>query len=206
MTGGKGPPCEGWVMKVSIAPPGAWMSISRSFNGASSCGARCYRPGGKRVDRAVARVLRSPAPVGSTAMNVVDTQILSTLVHRERVHRSIYLDPAIFDLEMTRIFGRAWIYVGHESLVPKAGDYVTTRMGHVPVVLSRHKDGKVCVVYNSCGHRGAVVCNEERGNVKLFRCSYHGWTFETNGDLDAVSMPRGYGPGIDLKNPALGMG
>jgi benzoate/toluate 1,2-dioxygenase alpha subunit len=139
-------------------------------------------------------------------MNVVDTALLQTLVHRDRVHRSIYLDPDIFDLEMRRIFGRSWVFVGHDSLVPNPGDYVTTRIGSVPVVLSRHKDGKAYVVYNSCGHRGAVVCNEERGNVKLFRCSYHGWTFETNGDLDAVSMPRGYGPSTDLANPALGMG
>jgi benzoate/toluate 1,2-dioxygenase subunit alpha len=41
-------------------------------------------------------------------MNVVDPHLLSTLVQRERVHRSIYLDPAIFELEMQRIFGRAW--------------------------------------------------------------------------------------------------
>jgi phenylpropionate dioxygenase-like ring-hydroxylating dioxygenase large terminal subunit len=139
-------------------------------------------------------------------MNIIDTGVLQSLVHRDHVHRSVYLDPDIFELEMRRIFGRAWVFVGHESLVPKAGDYVTTTIGSVPVVLSRHTDGRLYVVFNSCGHRGAVVCNEERGNVKLFRCSYHGWTFDTNGDLDAVSMRHGYGPGVDLANPALGMG
>jgi phenylpropionate dioxygenase-like ring-hydroxylating dioxygenase large terminal subunit len=139
-------------------------------------------------------------------MNIIDTGLLQSLVHRDHVHRSVYLDPAIFELEMSRIFGRAWVYVGHESLVPNAGDYVTTSIGNVPVVLSRHADGKVHVLFNSCGHRGAIVCNEERGNVKLFRCSYHGWTFATNGDLDAVSMRHGYGPGTDLSDPALGMG
>ena len=139
-------------------------------------------------------------------MNRADSTTLQTLVQRERVHRSIYLDPAIFELEMQRIFSRAWVYVGHDSLVPGAGDYVTARIGSVPVILSRHSDGKLYVVFNSCGHRGAIVCNEERGSVKLFRCSYHGWTFATNGDLDAVSMARGYGPSTDLTNPALGMG
>ena len=109
-------------------------------------------------------------------MNVIDPAIFQTLVQKDRVHRSIYIDPAIFDLEMQRIFGRSWVYVGHESQVPKAGDYVTARIGSVPVVLSRHKNGKVHVLFNSCGHRGAIVCNEERGNVKLFRCAYHGWT------------------------------
>ncbi len=139
-------------------------------------------------------------------MNIIDPEIVQTLVQKERVHRSIYTDPAIFDLEMQRIFGRAWVYIGHKSQVPKAGDYVTARIGAVPVVLSRHKDGQVHVLFNSCGHRGAIVCNEERGNVKLFRCAYHGWTFDTNGDLDAISMRNGYGPSMDLANPALGMG
>lgn len=131
---------------------------------------------------------------------------MNTLVKRDHVHRSVYLDPQIFALEMERLFARTWVYVGHDSLVPKPGDYLTTRIGSQPVVMSRHTDGKVYVIYNSCGHRGAIVCNEDKGNAQLFRCCYHGWTFKTNGDLDAVAMPRGYGPGFDARNPALGMG
>jgi phenylpropionate dioxygenase-like ring-hydroxylating dioxygenase large terminal subunit len=136
----------------------------------------------------------------------LDPEIIRGLVHRDRVHRSLYLDPEVFDLEMQKIFGTTWVYVGHESLVPKPGDYITTRIGKHPVVLSRHCDGKIYVIHNSCGHRGAIVCNESKGNAQLFRCCYHGWTFKTNGDLDAVAMPRGYGKNFDLTNPALGMG
>jgi phenylpropionate dioxygenase-like ring-hydroxylating dioxygenase large terminal subunit len=135
-----------------------------------------------------------------------DPEAIRSLVHRDHVHRSLYLDPEVFDLEMTKIFGRTWVYVGHDSLVPKIGDYVTTRVGNQPVVLSRHDDGKIHVIYNSCGHRGAIVCNEDKGNARLFRCCYHGWTFKTNGDLDAVAMPRGYGKQFDLTDPSLGMG
>jgi phenylpropionate dioxygenase-like ring-hydroxylating dioxygenase large terminal subunit len=135
-----------------------------------------------------------------------DPEHIRSLVHRDRVHRSLYLDQEVFDLEMEKIFGRTWVYVGHDSLIPKPGDYITTRIGKVPVVVSRHTDGKVYVIYNSCGHRGAIVCNEEKGNAQIFRCCYHGWTFRTNGDLDAVAMPRGYGKDFDLSNPALGMG
>ena len=139
-------------------------------------------------------------------MNAINSAELRALIRPDRVHRSLYTDPAIFTLEMKNLFGRAWVYVGHDSLVPKPGDYLASRIGSEPVLLSRHTDGKVYVIYNRCSHRGAAVCNEERGNVKLFRCPYHGWTFATNGDLDAVSMRRGYGPDFDLNDPALNMG
>ena len=133
------------------------------------------------------------------------SQEIQSLVHHDHVHRSLYLDEEIFELEMKKIFGKTWVYVGHDSLVPKPGDYVTARVGRLPVVLSRHSDGKVYVIYNSCGHRGAMVCNDDKGHVDLFRCCYHGWTFKTNGDLDAVAMPRGYGKSFELNDPALGM-
>jgi benzoate/toluate 1,2-dioxygenase subunit alpha len=135
-----------------------------------------------------------------------DPEAIRALVRRDRVHRSLYLDPDVFELEMSKIFGSTWVYVGHDSLVPNPGDYLTTRIGSQPVVLSRHGDGQIYVIYNSCGHRGAIVCNEDQGNATLFRCCYHGWTFKTNGDLDAVSMPKGYGKQFDTTNPALGMG
>ena len=134
-----------------------------------------------------------------------DPEAIRSLVHHDHVHRSLYLDPEVFDLEMERIFGRTWIYVGHDSLVPNSGDYITTRAGKQPLVVSRHTDGEVYVIFNSCGHRGAIVCNEDKGNSAVFRCCYHGWTFKTNGDLEAIAMRRGYGESFDANNPALGM-
>ena len=129
----------------------------------------------------------------------------SGLVNKDRVHRSIYSDPDVFKIEMMRIFGDGWVFVGHDSQIPRNGDFVTTRVGLKPVVMVRHNDGKVHVIFNSCGHRGAIVCNEERGNTKLFQCAYHAWTFKTNGELDSVAMPKGYGTSFDLSDPSLGM-
>jgi benzoate/toluate 1,2-dioxygenase alpha subunit len=130
---------------------------------------------------------------------------IESLIAHNRVHRSVYDDPGIFDLEMERIFHRAWIYVGHASEVPQPGDYATRTIGRKPVVMSRHDDGEIYVIHNSCGHRGAVVCPLAKGHVEHFRCAYHGWTFRTNGEVDGIAMPRGYGEKIDLSDPALGM-
>lgn len=129
----------------------------------------------------------------------------ASLVRDDRVHRRVFEDPAIFDLEMERIFGRAFVYVGHESQVPAPGDFVTGYIGRNPVVLCRHADGKIYVLHNRCGHRGALVCNVASGNLRRFRCPYHGWSFETNGDLHAVPARSGYGPGFDLSAPEFGM-
>src|SRR6185369_9702725 len=116
----------------------------------------------------------------------------SDFVQPDRVHRAVYTDPALFELEMERIFGRAWLVVGHDSQVKAPGDFFTTRLGRQPVIVTRHDDGTVKVLINRCPHRGAVVCAAERGHNTQFQCGYHGWTFATDGALKYVPMSGAY--------------
>ena len=125
------------------------------------------------------------------------------LVQPDRVHRSVYADPAIFALEMERIFGRAWLVLGHESQVKAPGDYFTTRMGREPVIVARQDDGSVRVLVNRCMHRGSMVCAESRGNVERFVCPYHGWSYDRGGALRAVPFASGYGEKDFQKGLAL---
>src|SRR5947209_14298275 len=120
---------------------------------------------------------------------------LAMLVQPDRVHRALYTDPAIFELELERIFGRAWLVLGHESQVRAVGDYYTTRMGREPVIVARHEDGSVRVLINRCAHRGSMVCAEGRGRVERFVCPYHGWSYDRAGELKAVPFASGYAPG-----------
>ena len=80
------------------------------------------------------------------------------LVRDDRVHGTIYTDPAIFEEEMERIFHRGWVFVGHEGEIPSPGDYRTCRLGRQPVIFVRGADGAVRVLMNRCTHRGTVVC------------------------------------------------
>ena len=115
-----------------------------------------------------------------------------------RVHRRIYADPEIFELEMLRIFGRTWVYVAHESEIKNPGDYKATYIGRQPVIVSRFEDGSIHVLYNRCMHRASIVCRDERGNSNRFRCPYHGWTYRNDGTLIGVPYRDTYPPNFDF--------
>ncbi|HUY19345.1 MAG TPA: Rieske 2Fe-2S domain-containing protein [Candidatus Binataceae bacterium] len=128
---------------------------------------------------------------------------LARLVEFDRVHRSVYVDPAIFEREMETIFDHAWIYVGHESQVKRPGDYCTVLVARQPMIMVRHSDGRVHVLYNRCAHRGAMLCGNLRGNTgEAFSCSYHSWRYHTDGSLESIPLPKGYeGTRLSPKSP-----
>jgi phenylpropionate dioxygenase-like ring-hydroxylating dioxygenase large terminal subunit len=130
---------------------------------------------------------------------------LASMVQPARVHRSLYSDPAIFELELQRIFGAAWIYVGHESQVKKPGDYFCTQLGRKPIVVVRGPDQALNVLHNQCAHRGAMVVASEKGNTDEFQCCYHGWTYHLNGRLKAVPLQHGYPKDFDPKSAKTAM-
>src|SRR2546429_9912077 len=70
------------------------------------------------------------------------------LVQEDRAHRLIYTDPAIFQAEMTNIFGAVWVYLGHESQIPKNDDYITVRLGLRPIILLPDSGGKIRALFN----------------------------------------------------------
>lgn len=99
----------------------------------------------------------------------------------------IYTDQALYDLEQERIFGRSWLLLGHETHIPKSGDYMTAYMGEDPVVMVRQKDKSIKVFLNQCRHRGMRLCRADGGNAKAFTCTYHGWGYDIGGKL--VNIP-----------------
>ena len=102
--------------------------------------------------------------------------------------RSIYWDKEVYEAELEHIFARAWLFLTHDSQIPQAGDYITTRMGEDEVIVARQKDGSVRAYINSCPHRGNTVCFSDGGHTKSFTCAYHGWTFGIDGELANVPL------------------
>ena len=116
-----------------------------------------------------------------------------------QVDRAAFTDPEMFELEVKYVFERNWVFVAHESQVAKPNDFITTKIGRVPVLITRDKAGNLRGMINACAHRGARVCREKAGNKKNFMCPFHGWTYSSAGDLLDVTEEAagGYAPGFD---------
>ena len=130
------------------------------------------------------------------------TTDIDDLVSLERgeVDRRIYSDPAIFEREMEQIFGRAWLFLCHESQIPEPGDFFASVMGRDNVLVVRQKDGSIRAMLNTCAHRGNAVCRAEEGNAKGFLCTYHGWSYGIDGRLVGVPGYRNFYDGEVDKN------
>jgi 3-phenylpropionate/trans-cinnamate dioxygenase subunit alpha len=116
----------------------------------------------------------------------------------------IFISQDIYEEETEKLFGRTWLFLAHDSMIPKPGDFFSTYMGADPVLVIRQKDGRVRAFLNVCRHRGMKVCRAESGNTPAFTCTYHGWTYDSAGDL--VSVPNfedAYHSELDMENWGL---
>jgi phenylpropionate dioxygenase-like ring-hydroxylating dioxygenase large terminal subunit len=107
-------------------------------------------------------------------------------IERGEIDRRIYSDDAIFEQEMEQIFGRAWLFLCHESQISKPGDFFQSVMGRDNVLVVRQKDQSISAMLNTCAHRGNAVCRADEGNARSFLCTYHGWSYGIDGTLKGV--------------------
>jgi phenylpropionate dioxygenase-like ring-hydroxylating dioxygenase large terminal subunit len=109
-----------------------------------------------------------------------------------RVPYWVYQDEDVYRREQERIFrGATWNFVGLEAELPNAGDYKTSFIGEMPVVVVRDQERELRVFENRCAHRGALLCIEPRGNAQRFTCVYHNWSYDLAGNLTSVAFRRG---------------
>lgn len=120
-----------------------------------------------------------------------------------KVNRRAFTDPEILELERRRIFDKCWLYVGHESELAGPGSYIQRKVGGRPVIFVRDDAGEVRIFFDTCTHRGNSLCRGARGQTDRFVCFYHGWGFNTRGDLVVLPDPMGYGKAFDRSKLGL---
>jgi phenylpropionate dioxygenase-like ring-hydroxylating dioxygenase large terminal subunit len=131
---------------------------------------------------------------------------IAALVEDDRVHRDVYLSPELYALEQQQFFAHTWLYYGHTSQVPNAGDYLAQDIAGRPLVMVRQPDGGIRVLYNRCAHKGTRLVSDESGTVgRFFRCPNHAWTYKLDGSPLAVPIKAGY-EGTRLKDCESGQG
>ena len=109
-----------------------------------------------------------------------------------RVPYWVYQDSDNYQQELRRIFeGAVWNFVCLESDVARPGDYRTTFVGEMPVIVVRDADGRINAFENRCAHRGALIAFDDAGTAKRFQCIYHAWNYDLQGNLISVAFEKG---------------
>lgn len=94
-----------------------------------------------------------------------------------------YTDGEIFEMEWERIWKKYWLFAGTTAAIPKPGDYFTYQAHKDSIVIIRGNNGEVYAHFNTCRHRGSLICLEEKGNTPKLVCPYHQWVYDKDGSL-----------------------
>ena len=123
---------------------------------------------------------------------------------RTQIPSDRYYDQAFAAREWERMWRRVWMLVGHASDVAADGQWFVHELGHESVLVVRDGE-RVRAFHNVCPHRGAILCQGERGHAAggRFTCPYHDWQFGLDGALkkapDAGAIPPEFGHLSELR-------
>ncbi len=118
------------------------------------------------------------------------------VVQIENFDKVRYLDPAFMDKEWETVWRNTWLLAGLESDLANPGDYFVFDLGREQILVSRGSGGEVQGFYNVCQHRGNRLVSQERGHAANFRCAYHAWTYNIDGELAIVPYEERFAQGV----------
>ena len=98
-----------------------------------------------------------------------------------------FTSAQLLAMEREIIFSKEWICVGREDELTSPGDYFTTEVNQVPLIIVCSEDNNLRALVNVCRHRMAKIV-ENQGKTRVFTCSYHAWSYDLNGKL--VNAPN----------------
>ncbi|MFK8021626.1 MAG: SRPBCC family protein [Pseudomonadales bacterium] len=147
-------------------------------------------------------------------MNIIETDVtdsatkLSQHVAEQKLRSGeamaayFYRSHVAYQHELDTLIFRSWMFAGHTSQIPNAGDYFLFDVGEESIIVSRDAKQQIHAVFNNCRHRGSRVCEEHQGNRKTFVCPYHGWVYELDGRLKSARHMESL-EGFDPKDHGL---
>lgn len=124
----------------------------------------------------------------STLSNIIDQYVSGY-----SLPQPFYTDHGIFEKDWDFIWSKNWLYAGTSASIPNPGDYFVYNIKSESIIIIRDNDMIIHAHYNTCTHRGSIICNEARGNTQKLMCPYHNWVFDKDGSLfKARLMPEDF--------------
>ena len=100
----------------------------------------------------------------------------------------LYGCPDAWARERAAVFGRAWLFLGHEAEAAKPGDWIATDLAGHRLLAVRGKDGALRAFHNVCRHRAGPLAQGSSGHCEgELVCAYHGWRYALDGRLRAAT-------------------
>lgn len=103
-----------------------------------------------------------------------------------------YVSETYARAENERLWPKVWQVACRLEEIPKVGDYVTYDILDESIIVVRATPDKIAAYYNVCQHRGRRL-TEGNGHAKQFRCRFHGWCFDLDGENTFVLDPQDWG-------------
>lgn len=114
--------------------------------------------------------------------------------------RDLYVSEEAFRFDTQVMLKSVWLYACTVAHVKNPGDYFLFELAHNSIIIVRGRDNEVRAFWNSCRHRGARICEDQRGRAPRLTCPYHQWSYGLDGALLAA---RGMPEGFDKKDNSL---
>ncbi len=99
------------------------------------------------------------------------------------LEQSFYTEAEVFEQEWEYIWKKFWLFAGTTAQIPAPGDFFTYQAHKDSIIIIRGNKGEVFAHYNTCRHRGSLICLEEKGNSPKLICPYHQWVYDKDGSL-----------------------
>lgn len=123
-------------------------------------------------------------PVLTQSSTAIPTTNFNSDSSTETLPASWFSSPAILELEKRAIFHKTWNYCTHASRFKSAGDYYTFNITGINFFIIKSKtDGTLKAFHNVCRHRAYPVIRKDKGSSTMLGCKYHGWAYNTDGEL-----------------------
>jgi Rieske 2Fe-2S family protein len=130
---------------------------------------------------------------GGKMNNYYISELLKSYRSGYSLPQPFYIHPEVFAYEWEHIWKKYWLFAGTTADIPVSGDYFVYKVHTESIIVIRDSDGTVKAHYNTCRHRGSLICLEEQGRVQKLTCLYHQWVYNKDGSLfKARLMPADF--------------